>query len=374
MGGIWCQSKEIISSTADIVGYKSGLALSIDQLKLYSSDEYQYLFSDNQDRIIRIRAEEYEIFLAHILYKLGVISTDNISSFVISLYHIYKNDENSFATFFEQIITLYVLFKYDLSFYQGKDYIPFPSELKKKGITEVLLDIATFIPIFIHERVTTNEFILRKELFIASVKKSNQYKRDEILEALLIGLTDYVQRSPWLSYRCVPWKDTRELSDLFESEQLHSYHGEFFDQRFINYLSSQYDDIGRIHWRQFEGLATEFLHREDFKVEIGRGRNDDSIDIRAWKNKDAQGVPPTLLVQCKRQKEKVGKVVVKALWADIEHEKAQSGLIVTSSALEPGAKKTQVARSYPIVEINRETLRTWIMKMRTPWSGIIMFE
>ena len=103
MGGIWCQSKEIISSTADIVGYKSGLALSIDQLKLYSLDEYQYLFSDNQDRIIRIRAEEYEIFLAHILYKLGVISTDNISSFVSSLYLIYKNDENSFATFFTTV-------------------------------------------------------------------------------------------------------------------------------------------------------------------------------------------------------------------------------------------------------------------------------
>lgn len=65
---------------------------------------------------------------------------------------------------------------------------------------------------------------------------------------------------------------------------------------------------------------------------------------------------------------------MKALWADIEYEKAQSGLIVTSSALEPGAQKTQVARAYPITEINRKTLKDWILKMRTPWTGIFLSE
>jgi hypothetical protein len=53
-------------------------------------------------------------------------------------------------------------------------------------------------------------------------------------------------------------------------------------------------------------------------------------------------------VQCKRQKEKVGKVVVNALWADVEHEKAKSGLIVTTTAVSPGARKVPAVRAYPI--------------------------
>ena len=60
-----------------------------------------------------------------------------------------------------------------------------------------------------------------------------------------------------------------------------------------------------------------------------------------------KGIPPrrqAFWCQCKRQKEKVGKVVVKALWADVQHEKASPGLIVTTSRLSPGAKEVCAAR------------------------------
>lgn len=374
MGAIWCKTRELIASTAEIVGFKSGLALSSEQLKSFTLDGYEDIFASDQNKLIRMRAEEYEMFFAHILYKLGVISTDNIAPFIIILFHKYKEDEQAFTTFLEQALWLYTFFKKDLKEMFGKSFIPFPSVFENKKTMEAILFIATQMIILIQLRVEENEFIFRKELFRTSVLKCNQYKRDEILEEFLIGLTDYVQRSPWIQYQSIPWKDRRELSDLFNSEQLHSHHGDYFDQRFINYLSSQYDDIGDIHWRQFEGLAGEFLHREGFEIEMGTGRNDDNIDIRAWKDKVKEGTHPTILVQCKRQKNKVGKVIVKALWADIEHEKAQTGLIVTSSALEPGAQKTQVARAYPITEINRATLKTWILKMRTPWTGVFLSE
>jgi restriction system protein len=81
-----------------------------------------------------------------------------------------------------------------------------------------------------------------------------------------------------------------------------------------------------------------------------------------------------MLVQCKREKKKVGKVVVKALWADIYDEGAESGLIVTSNALAPGAEKVCEARNYPIEQANRATLRKWIKAMRTPGSGIFLGE
>ena len=62
MGAIWCRKGELISSTGEIVGYKSGLALSIEQLKSYTLEGYEDIFEDDPNRTIRIRAEEYEMF------------------------------------------------------------------------------------------------------------------------------------------------------------------------------------------------------------------------------------------------------------------------------------------------------------------------
>jgi restriction system protein len=59
---------------------------------------------------------------------------------------------------------------------------------------------------------------------------------------------------------------------------------------------------------------------------------------------DNDSAPPAILVQCKREKKKVSKVVVKALYADIINERAESGLIVTYTTLSPGAEKVCRAR------------------------------
>ena len=79
-------------------------------------------------------------------------------------------------------------------------------------------------------------------------------------------------------------------------------------------------------------------------------------------------------MQCKREKSQVGKVVVKALYADVLHEKANSGLIVTTTGLSPGAKKVCTARAYPITGIDRDGLIKWINLMRTPGKGVFMGE
>ena len=100
-----------------------------------------------------------------------------------------------------------------------------------------------------------------------------------------------------------------------------------------------------------------------YEVELGSGRNDDNVDIRAWA--DGSVGPPTILIQCKREKNKVGKVVVNALYADIQHEQAKSGLIVTTSALSPGARKIRTARGYPIEKADRIKVLQWIKAMRS---------
>jgi restriction system protein len=77
-------------------------------------------------------------------------------------------------------------------------------------------------------------------------------------------------------------------------------------------------------------------------------------------------------VQCKRQKDKIDKMVVKSLFADVEHHKAQSGLIVTTSSLSKGARQVCIARNYPIQEANRDTIGKWVKGMRTPNAGVFL--
>jgi restriction system protein len=146
----------------------------------------------------------------------------------------------------------------------------------------------------------------------------------------------------------VNWKDSADLRGLFESASLDTQYGTFFDQRYIDYLARNFDAIDRIHWRKFEGLTAEFFSKEGWRVEIGPGQGDDGVDVRVWPRDVDVNSAPAILIQCKRQKETVGKVIVKSLYADVLHEKAESGLIVTTSRLATGAQKTSSARMYPV--------------------------
>ena len=72
-----------------------------------------------------------------------------------------------------------------------------------------------------------------------------------------------------------------------------------------------------------------------------------------------------ILVQCKRQKAKIDKVVLKSVFADVLEERADTGLIVTTSTLSPGAETTRTARNYPVEAADRSTIRKWIGKLRS---------
>jgi restriction system protein len=175
--------------------------------------------------------------------------------------------------------------------------------------------------------------------------------------------------SPWSRVRRQDFPSLIELRSLFNSESLPVPLGLFFDQRFIDFLEVNSASLERMHWRQFEGLVAERLRREGLRVEIGPGRGDDGIDVRAWGADSDETTPAVILVQCKRTREKVDRVVVKALAADVTFEGARSGMVATTSSWSPGARKTVEARGYPIEEANRDTLITWLTEMRTPGCG-----
>ena len=107
-------------------------------------------------------------------------------------------------------------------------------------------------------------------------------------------------------------------------------------------------------------------------VELGPGRNDDGVDVRVWKDDQAHSTDsPHFIIQCKRQKRKIEKIVVKGLYADVHFQKADYGLIVTSSELSPGAKDTISVRGYPIREVDGKAIRDWLDVLQKPGTGIV---
>ena len=191
-----------------------------------------------------------------------------------------------------------------------------------------------------------------------------------VLEALVEAMTQHLAFNPHFT-RDVAAADMVALSALFASEQLPADGTQYFDQRFINYLGSQPEKLGDIHWRQFEGLTAEWFQRSGYDVELGPGRNDGSVGLRLWHRGAQPGAPPAVIVQCKRQKRKVERVVVKALYADMLEERANAGLVVTTSDISPGAAKDVRARAYPITTASRKQVQDWIQAMRKPHAGIV---
>jgi len=190
---------------------------------------------------------------------------------------------------------------------------------------------------------------------------------------LLAAIDEEIGVNPFY-VRQIAKSDLILLRDLFQSEILPSDDGCFFDQRFIDYLNRNPEKLFEINWRQFEGLAAEWFQRNGYTVELGPGRNDGGIDLRIWKDDQSQSGPPTVIVQCKRYKNKIDRVTVKALYSDLIFEKATGAMVVTTSDISRGAKKDIGAREYPITTANLETVTTWLSEMRTPGNGFLNFD
>lgn len=337
MGAIWGTRLQLVTALSEKAGYKSGLALSLEELTVHLDGEHEWVIGD-EDEVIRLRAENYADTLRHLLYRLGAIPRRDVIFPGIAMFHKYKNDPAKFAMY-ERVMTLFRL------------------EFEKA------VDIAT-----------QNEEPADLTPFLEKATKSLDSDGVRMALELIQETMIFHQQSPWSTFRHIEWTDTLQLKELFDSEGLAPTHGEFVDQRFIAYLNREFESIDKINWRKFEGIAAEFFSKAGFRVEIGPGRNDDGVDVRVWPEPATAAGPPALLVQCKRRRDQVSKVVVKGLWADVQHEKAKSGLIVTTTKLSPGAAKVCSARGYPIMAVERPTLASWISAMHSVNAGVFMGE
>jgi len=315
-------------------GERSGLALSRQQLVEHLRDDHSFrTVLARDDELLRVGSDEYADTVGDLLHALGAA------------------DQPGMPTLGQRLIGRL-----------GPDWI-------SRVDIMAMMEVEAVANHHLWRRNETGK--LDRDALDGDLENAIGWRRNAIMEDLLCVMSVQLAQSPFFT-RVERAEDPVALTSLFESEHLPMAGSGFFDQRFVNYLSGRPELLQEINWRQFEGLTAEWLARSGYDVELGPGRDDGSVDVRAW-NADAKpDTPPVLIVQCKREKRKIGKVVVKALWADVHAERADAGLIVTANDLSPGAAKVIEARAYPVTVANRAEVLRWLAAMREPTAGVVL--
>jgi len=336
MGSMSFGPQTLADTLSETVGYKSGLALSINEMCDHLCGTY---FSDllraSEEGAVRLRSEEYEHLFYRLLHQIGYTADEYDGDITgTGLFHRYRDN------------TL-------------EEWV---------GVTELFAEI---MPKLVEETVRTKQKSIDPRPFLQTCFNNYGHIGLEIAVNRLKAYNQGLYLHPGIKLRYIEWKSEVALTSLFSGTSDEPEVGRFIDQRFIDYLSANQECLSKVHWRKFEELTGEFFHREGYQVELGPGSNDDGVDVRVWKPGQKIKENPHILIQCKRQKAKVEKVIIKGLYADVTYQGADYGLLATTSELSPGARATIVARGYPIREVERSGLESWLIRLRTPGTGIV---
>lgn len=338
MGGMNFGPGILADGLSETAGYKAGLALSVEELCDHlSGTAYPNIIIDSESHGARLRSEDYEELFYKLLHRIGYLPDEyhGMAHESAKLFHKYRKLGK-----LSQLEGVSALF----------------NKLWMKGIEDASKGQLKLID--------PTEVIVECHKMFGSIGLEIAIARIDI-----IHLASTV--NPHSTCRAREWNDPIELKTLFSGTKCKPEGGQFIDQRFIDYLSTNNDRLPEIHWRKFEELTAEFFLREGYKVEIGPGSNDDGVDVRAWSPEASTSDKPLLIAQCKRQKDKIDRVIVKGLHADIQHEGADYGVIVTTSELSPAAKNTIQARGYSIQAVERDGVEKWLSTLRSPGTGIV---
>lgn len=331
---------ELVSTLQEIVGFKGGLAVTmarIDELVRAAPEHIRAMWPQPATLPTRIQAEDFQELVSWLLFRLGTLPS-----------HLPTAHERLMIEEADAPPELRPTYQLVMS--------ALVEEITRQTLARVRRGENPFAnpqPLDMTGWVDRCFSAGGRAAFDLALRVLGYVKHDSIAFA-------------WNRVRRIEWQDEATLDDLFHDAGIDPVHGRFFDQRYIDYLSANSVEIGAIHWRQFERLTAEFFERQGYKVDLGPGTGDGGVDVRVWR-KDSDG-PPLILIQCKRWKDVVQQVHVKALYADVLDEKATSGLVVTTSRLEPAAAKWCEAHSYQIDAAERPTLRVWIEHLRTTFE------
>lgn len=335
MGAIWFEKNSFADHLHELLGYKSGVAASIEHMcDLLTGTSYADDIMSSEKYGIRIRTEDYESIYYELLYKVGATP-------------------RKLNGHFEAMDVLR-----ELEIAEGMDFT-----------TQLLIIYRKHIELETEKALREKKTLLDPSgMMREAMQRFGKRGLDGLLK--IIDAMNSVQTySPLSTFKCNMWNDILNLDALFNQHKPVIGSETFLDQRFIDYLSNNPDKLKKIHWRKFEELIAECFSQFGYNVELGPGTNDDGIDARVWHPNQKE--KPKYIIQCKRYNTKIDKVIIKGLYADVVHEGAEIGLLVTTSEFSPGARTTVAARGYPIEEINGDNIAKWLNQLRTPGTGIV---
>jgi hypothetical protein len=321
---------------SEYVGLKSGLAITSNDVvrlldrNLASEDDSRWYYSphdwlhERPEAWVRLRAEEMESLVVRLMYLVGALPTP--LNQIQLLWH--------FAREHPEVVNAIP---------------PSPDE------DDFPLPVTPFVRFSWYAAAGAEGEHTSSEL--AALLKD--YERRSILDLMV-----RTERADWDG--ATPLRDLFEIGELNDGAVAGDQSPPLIDQRFIDYLNAQPDDLSRMHWRQFEFLVGEFFRRVGYQVHVTPPSGDGGVDIRAIRMDETVG-PELVLIQAKRYREDrhVGIEAVKALWSDVDEASATRGLVATTSALAPGARAYCQARRYRLTAAERPTVESWLRALAT---------
>lgn len=291
---------------------KGGLQINETQLfKIIKDNQLLLKISDNRKKSVLINEIEYEEYPRILLASIGAISST--CDFALVFDSLYK--------------------KYD--------------SFDKKQFS-ILKRFVNYLDSEIGKNVKTFRF----DDYIESIIDSEGIFYLPFTIDVINSFTEHYISSPNTLQGKYPKITPIKLDELFKREEANSEIGNFFDQRYIDYLYKNFNDLSKIHWRKFEELTAEFFERQGYSVTLGTGRKDGGIDIKIRKDNQL------IIVQCKRWRDAVGVQTIKALDSDIRFGNASLGMIVSIKGVSKDSQKIIRDRNYKIIVFDQ----TWIFE------------
>jgi HJR/Mrr/RecB family endonuclease len=132
----------------------------------------------------------------------------------------------------------------------------------------------------------------------------------------------------------------------------------------IAYLAKHPEKMYEMEPRKFEELVAAIFRAKGYDVVLTPRTRDGGLDIRAFHKSDV-GVFLTL-IECKRYgpKRPVSVEIVRGLYGVTESERANAGLIVTTSSFTKDAKSFQDQNKYRVQLADQADLQHWLRNHR----------
>jgi hypothetical protein len=161
-----------------------------------------------------------------------------------------------------------------------------------------------------------------------------------------------------------------ELHNQLATLQAFEWHAYLVEPDYTTIYRAVFEHFGRhaehfsdLHWRGFEQLCASMFTAQGYTTELGKGRNDDGVDIRLTAH-PVYGQQLTV-VQAKRQKKKIELNLVQAILGAALGERADRSIFVTSSRFLPGVERWTRAHptAIPLELADRQKLAEWCREL-----------